>query len=378
MGQRASVRAAPPPSSAPGRRGACRLCFDDAGGGDLIAPCLCQGTSKWIHRSCLNSWRVNGSNPRALTNCCECGFQYRLRLRRDEALVSEAEAQRRRLRIRLASQTLLWFVGLQLLILGLSCATWAFDRKAALVGFFGFWQVPGHEGRGTFVEALRYHKETYYLSGLLLLLVIAGFAVSLGLLVACCRGCGTARPARRSDVRAVDFCCRVFCDACSSNCMQPFAGYGPAARAGDCCPRTEALDGCHWLAAVVLVLLVVVLVVCLAVGIFAAFVALVTSVQKVVQEFAKIQQLRVLVTEYEVQDLADPSDLGEAPALLLQEDLMAQQAMAPAVPQLVPTAPPQTQEELRAQAGVELELAELFGSSAPLASQQALRGVGDP
>ncbi|XP_058195184.1 uncharacterized protein LOC131311663 isoform X2 [Rhododendron vialii] len=34
----------------------CRICLD-SGGEDLIAPCHCKGTQKYVHRSCLDNWR---------------------------------------------------------------------------------------------------------------------------------------------------------------------------------------------------------------------------------------------------------------------------------------------------------------------------------
>ncbi|CAN1780150.1 E3 ubiquitin-protein ligase MARCHF3 [Linum perenne] len=34
----------------------CRICLDHEGD-DLIAPCHCKGTQKYVHRSCLDNWR---------------------------------------------------------------------------------------------------------------------------------------------------------------------------------------------------------------------------------------------------------------------------------------------------------------------------------
>uniref|UniRef100_A0A2P2KMM1 RING-CH-type domain-containing protein n=1 Tax=Rhizophora mucronata TaxID=61149 RepID=A0A2P2KMM1_RHIMU len=34
----------------------CRICLD-SGGEDIIAPCQCRGTQKYVHRSCLDNWR---------------------------------------------------------------------------------------------------------------------------------------------------------------------------------------------------------------------------------------------------------------------------------------------------------------------------------
>ena len=67
----------------------CRLCFE--GGGDLIAPCNCRGTSQWVHRSCLNRWRSMNHNPIAFTHCTECQFEYKL----ERVARTQSEMQRR-------------------------------------------------------------------------------------------------------------------------------------------------------------------------------------------------------------------------------------------------------------------------------------------
>eukprot|EP00927_Polykrikos_kofoidii_P081369 TRINITY_DN7866_c0_g1_i1.p1 TRINITY_DN7866_c0_g1~~TRINITY_DN7866_c0_g1_i1.p1 ORF type:complete len:308 (-),score=36.21 TRINITY_DN7866_c0_g1_i1:223-1071(-) len=55
----------------------CRMCFESGEG--LVAPCLCSGSSRWVHRRCLDMWRSKGQNPRAVSHCCECDFAYRVR-----------------------------------------------------------------------------------------------------------------------------------------------------------------------------------------------------------------------------------------------------------------------------------------------------------
>lgn len=52
----------------------CRICFEDASLNDLISPCLCAGTSKYVHRHCLERWRT--SSPRAFSQCYECNYSY--------------------------------------------------------------------------------------------------------------------------------------------------------------------------------------------------------------------------------------------------------------------------------------------------------------
>ena len=39
----------------------CRICFDGASeeDGDLIEPCACRGTQRYIHKSCLVQWQAS-------------------------------------------------------------------------------------------------------------------------------------------------------------------------------------------------------------------------------------------------------------------------------------------------------------------------------
>ena len=52
----------------------CRICFEDVSMNELISPCLCDGTSRYIHPSCLEQWRNTGT--RAFSQCSECNFSY--------------------------------------------------------------------------------------------------------------------------------------------------------------------------------------------------------------------------------------------------------------------------------------------------------------
>jgi RING-variant domain len=53
----------------------CRICLEDEDQDSMIAPCLCKGSMKWVHRSCLDEWRRN-EQDRAFSQCTECHFQY--------------------------------------------------------------------------------------------------------------------------------------------------------------------------------------------------------------------------------------------------------------------------------------------------------------
>ncbi|KAK3219082.1 hypothetical protein Dsin_013052 [Dipteronia sinensis] len=55
----------------------CRICLD-IGGEDLIAPCHCRGTQKYVHRSCLDNWRSTKEGF-AFAHCTECRAMFILR-----------------------------------------------------------------------------------------------------------------------------------------------------------------------------------------------------------------------------------------------------------------------------------------------------------
>ena len=34
----------------------CRICLSETEQRDMISPCACSGTNKYVHRKCLNEW----------------------------------------------------------------------------------------------------------------------------------------------------------------------------------------------------------------------------------------------------------------------------------------------------------------------------------
>ena len=68
----------PPLRRRPAPEGAtCRICYEGAEAGELFKPCCCDGTMKYVHVSCLNTWRERGG-ARAREQCQSCGCCYRL------------------------------------------------------------------------------------------------------------------------------------------------------------------------------------------------------------------------------------------------------------------------------------------------------------
>lgn len=57
----------------------CRICLgpQEQNNDPLIHPCKCRGSTKWVHRQCLNTWR--NTNARLYFQCDICHFRYKLR-----------------------------------------------------------------------------------------------------------------------------------------------------------------------------------------------------------------------------------------------------------------------------------------------------------
>ena len=56
----------------------CRICLQKDKIDEFIHPCLCNGTSKWVHRSCLDRWRYMNVNNTGYSKCMECRYTYKL------------------------------------------------------------------------------------------------------------------------------------------------------------------------------------------------------------------------------------------------------------------------------------------------------------
>lgn len=57
----------------------CKICFEGEEFGELISPCGCDGSIKYVHRKCLNQWRFNNINLISRTKCEICERPYLIR-----------------------------------------------------------------------------------------------------------------------------------------------------------------------------------------------------------------------------------------------------------------------------------------------------------
>eukprot|EP00834_Sanchytrium_tribonematis_P003751 NODE_156_length_15158_cov_0.791553.p8 type:complete len:194 gc:universal NODE_156_length_15158_cov_0.791553:14238-14819(+) len=54
----------------------CRICYDSENQEELISPCLCKGSQKWVHVECLNEWRA--TSQQSFYKCPTCKYEYRV------------------------------------------------------------------------------------------------------------------------------------------------------------------------------------------------------------------------------------------------------------------------------------------------------------
>ena len=54
----------------------CRICLEDGLEEQLISPCSCDGTSKWVHESCLQRWREETVGRDSSRRCEICRAYY--------------------------------------------------------------------------------------------------------------------------------------------------------------------------------------------------------------------------------------------------------------------------------------------------------------
>lgn len=54
----------------------CRICLSEDEQRDMISPCACIGTNKYIHRKCLNEWVTHSTRSDAGTICPNCLQKY--------------------------------------------------------------------------------------------------------------------------------------------------------------------------------------------------------------------------------------------------------------------------------------------------------------
>ena len=54
----------------------CRICLDEDDVANLISPCRCNGSVKYVHRDCIQTWIRSTENPDLKKKCSMCQTKY--------------------------------------------------------------------------------------------------------------------------------------------------------------------------------------------------------------------------------------------------------------------------------------------------------------
>lgn len=147
----------------------CRICLEDDHPQDMIAPCKCRGGSKWVHRQCLDQWRIHETD-RAFSKCTECLFDYYLQPVPSSRFVSPAMRRRVKYMFMVSRDLCIATVTVQIII--------------AVLGLIVYWMDPD-QNLPLYINP-DYPVATYYLFGVVGLLMLLGIG---GLIMLCNHGC---------------------------------------------------------------------------------------------------------------------------------------------------------------------------------------------
>ena len=113
----------------------CRICLESSTREQVIAPCSCRGSSKWVHRKCLDQWRT-AREDKAFSKCTECLLEYTLITRIDDSYRPKL-MRRANFFFFVLRDLSVAFLLLQMLVIGLSGIVYISDEKSHwLVSYF--------------------------------------------------------------------------------------------------------------------------------------------------------------------------------------------------------------------------------------------------
>eukprot|EP00977_Amphora_coffeiformis_P027308 scaffold34603_cov212-Amphora_coffeaeformis.AAC.1 len=268
----------------------CRICLDGEDEPGMIAPCRCKGTSKWVHRACLDQWRAYNAEDLAFSQCMECRFPFQF----EESSSSNDKNKTHRTRC------LYWFLVSRDLLVATVVV-----QAIILVFAFIFWSVAQNEegviewaDNGTddslnpICQSSTCQFWSCYAMGILVLFFCLGIYGSIRLC--------------RND-------CSVYAAIHAGEQPHHHRGGGggnSTSPTNNCCSGTECgncdCGGCdgEGAAAVILVLSIIIGAVLIIIGFVLAAIVSVVVVQTIVRRHVWILQKKTLAKEYRVRDLS--------------------------------------------------------------------------
>lgn len=262
---------------------ACRFCLEEGSRLDFIAPCRCAGTSKWVHRACLDQWRSTRED-KAFSQCTECHAYYDMVCVTNDTW-SEACCRRSRFCAYLTRDLLV------LILLS----------QAVVFFFAGFIYLIDMHGH-SLLHLSRMHNATlfYYGAGWFVVLAMIGI-IALCFRNQVCESCTR----NANDVYCGDLCMPCYVDPV------PGCLYCPI----DCCTCECAQCTAVSCGEEMLAVLLVAAIILAVIGVFVAVVFGCIILQHVIRRHISVLNKWNLTREYIVKDLA--------PDAIAIEDLLA-------------------------------------------------------
>ncbi|KAG5607360.1 hypothetical protein H5410_028852 [Solanum commersonii] len=294
----------------------CRICLENDGE-DFIAPCKCKGSSKYVHRECLDQWRAVKEGF-AFSHCTTCKAPFYLR-------VNDLQRKWRTLKFRffVTTDILFIFLAVQLVIAALGYLVYVIDthQKSWLRLHWGFGSELGF----------------YYICGALLFFALVGIsgcfltyfvkvcrddlsqpcenALSCCSCTSLCADCHTRRPHTGTTYICIDtnLCCdncsNWTCECCSENHSCTDCECGSCLGGGG---DQSGIPGLFVVAVIVIGLFALL-------GMFYSVLVATMVVQRIWQRHYHILEKRMLTKEYVVEDVGEVACNDWSPPPLPQQ-----------------------------------------------------------
>lgn len=256
----------------------CRICLEPASRNEVIAPCACRGSQKWVHRKCLDTWRTSRED-RAFSKCTECLTPYELIAASNDSSKSYW------------SHLTFYLLCTRDVLLGLMCifiGTLFFAYGVYLI------DLSGNLTLIKTVHATGIPKLFYFICGLFVLLAIVGM---VGSLTYCCGN--------------QTYHCANACDGCNGIYCPLYMTDSPG-----CCGCTACHDctccelgACAEMGEAAVIIFFIGLVIFAIIGVFIGIVVGVDFIQRVTRRHIHVLRKQSLAKDFIVKDLANGTDL---------------------------------------------------------------------
>lgn len=264
----------------------CRFCLEEGKRIDFIAPCNCAGSSRWVHRACLDKWR--STRDKAFSQCTECKAPYDIVCITNDTW-NDSCLRWTRFSCYFIRDLLLLIIASQLVILLMSSFVYLCDMSSHSLLKMSEWGDP---------------YSFYYLAGLALSLSI------IGMIAVCfrnqvCGECARSSPGHccySSDILFPFYIGGNESPLACNACCGPHCGElccAPCANGCTCAECTAAGCGQEMLAVLFVVFIILAII-----GVFVSVLLGVVILQHMVRRHVTVLHRWNLTKEYIVRDLA--------------------------------------------------------------------------